>query len=106
MEVCRKNSQELSIKNCIPKTKIVHPFVSSSSIWEILSDYSRDENAPLFKFDSCSQKAPYFRADDMASSKIKYDIDSLNDEVDKLSSLEGCGIFHTFNFKVKLSIHS
>ena len=43
---------------------------------------------------SCSQKWPYSKADDMASSKIKCNVGSFYNKVDKLSCHERCNIVH------------
>ena len=66
----------------------MHSFLSSSSLLETTYDYSRKEKTTPSSLDSCSQKAPYSRADDMASSKYKYNIDSFCDEADKLRSID------------------
>ena len=36
----------------------------------------------------------------MASSKIKYNIDTFYDKADKFSCHERCDIFHSVNFKI------
>ena len=53
-----------------------------------------EEKAAPSILDSCSQKWPYSKADDMASSKIKCNVGSFYNKVDKLSCHERCNIVH------------
>ena len=55
---------------------------------------NRKENAAPSFLDSCSQKWPYLKADDMASSKTKCNVGSFYNKVDKLSCRERCDIVH------------
>ena len=50
--------------------------------------------AALSILDSCSQRWPYSKAYDMASSKFKCDAGSFYNKVDKLSCHERCNIVH------------
>ena len=52
------------------------------------------KKAPSSILDSCSQKWPYFKADDMARSKIKCNVGSFYNKGDKLSCHEMCDIVH------------
>ena len=64
------------------------------SIEETISDCNKEEKAASSIIGSRSQKWPYPKADDMASSKIKCNISSCYNEVDKLSCHERCDIVH------------
>ena len=58
----------------------------------LISDCSREEKEIPSILDSCSQEAPYSKADDMASNKVKYNIVSFHNKVNKLSCYERCDI--------------
>ena len=59
-----------------------------------ISDFSREERGIPSILDSYSQEAPTSRAGDLASSKIKYNISSFYNKVDKLSCHERYDVVH------------
>ena len=59
-----------------------------------ISDCSREEKEIPSILVSCNQKAPYSRAVDMTSNKIKCNIGSFYNRVDRLSCHERCDIVH------------
>ena len=92
-------------KIAFPKLRIKYSSLSSS-ICEIVSDNSREEIITPLNLDSCSQEAPYYRPDEIASGKFKYDIGCFYNKVDRLSSHEKYDIVHSvwapsseFNFQ-------
>ena len=46
----------INLKTAVPKVKTLHSFLSSLSIYNTISDCSREEKAVPSILDSCSQK--------------------------------------------------
>ena len=89
-----ENSKIHQSKIGFPKVNALHSVPSPLLISETISSFSREEKAAPSILDSCSQKWPYPKADDMASSKIKCNVCSFYNKVDRLSCHERCDIVH------------
>ena len=81
-------------KSHFPRSKHSIHFYLVCQFRRHISDCSREEKEIPSLLYSCNQEAPYSRAGDLASSKIKYNIGSSYNKVPKLSCHKRCGISH------------
>ena len=88
------SSKFVNQKLYFPRSKHCIHFSLLCQFRRLNSDCSREEKKIPSILDSCIQEAPYFRAGDIASSEIKYNIGSFCNKVNKLSCHDSCDIVH------------